>query len=69
MERVSRRDFIGYGASLCGAAVLPYAVCAAEDDWKAAFRLTGFDPDLPGSSVFVVTSDIHALVLTFSQMK
>lgn len=60
MERVSRRNFIGYGASLCGAAVLPDVVCSAEDDWKAAFRLKGFDPDQPGSSVFVVTSDIHA---------
>lgn len=29
-------------------------------DWKTAFRQVGFDPDAPGSSYFLVTSDIHA---------
>ena len=57
---MTRRGFVGGGAALFGAAFLPTAVCAAEDDWKSAFRSVGFDPDAPDASWFAVTSDIHA---------
>ena len=58
--KTTRRSFIEGTIAAAGAAFLPTAVCAAEEDWKAAFRSLGFDPDVQGSSVFVVTSDIHA---------
>ena len=58
--QMTRRGFVGGGAALFGAAFLPTAVCAAEDDWKSAFRSVGFDPDAPDASWFAVTSDIHA---------
>ncbi len=60
MGRFSRRDFVGGGAALLGSALLPSAACAAGGAWKAAFRSLGFDPDVPGSQWFAVTSDIHA---------
>ena len=41
----TRRSFIGGTIAAVGAAFLPTALCAAEDDWKAAFRSLGFDPD------------------------
>ena len=58
--KTTRRSFIEGTIAAVGAAFLPTAVCAAEEDWKAAFRSLGFDPNAPGSSVFVITSDIHA---------
>ncbi len=57
---VTRKDFVGGGAALFGAAFLPTAACAAEGDWKSAFRSVGFDPDAPDAAWFAVTSDIHA---------
>ena len=57
---VTRKGFVGGGAALFGAAFLPTAACAAEGDWKSAFRSVGFDPDAPDASWFAVTSDIHA---------
>ena len=56
----TRRSFIGGTIAAVGAAFLPTALCAAEDDWKAAFRSLGFDPDAEGSEYFILTSDIHA---------
>ena len=57
---MTRRGFVGGGAALFGTAFLPTAVCAAEGDWKSAFRSVGFDPDASDASWFAVTSDIHA---------
>ena len=58
--KTTRRSFIEGTIAVAGAAALPTALCAAEEDWKAAFRSLGFDPDAQGASVFVITSDIHA---------
>ena len=57
---MTHRSFLGGGTSLFGTAFLPTAVCAAEGDWKSAFRSVGFDPDASDASWFAVTSDIHA---------
>lgn len=38
----------------------PPAYCSATEDWRDAFRRVGFDPEAPGSSYFIVTSDVHA---------
>ena len=63
----NRREFlIGASASAtvlalgCRTSVPPFGASCADGGWKAAFRMAGFDPDAPGSSVFVITSDIHA---------
>ena len=58
--KTTRRSFIEGTIAVAGAAALPTALCAAEEDWKAAFRSLGFDPDAQGASVFVITRDIHA---------
>ena len=58
--KTTRRSFIEGTIAAAGAAFLPTAACAADEDWKSAFCSLGFDPDAPGSSIFVVTSDIHA---------
>ena len=39
------RAFIEGTIAAVGAAFLPTAVCAAEEDWKAAVRSLGFDPE------------------------
>lgn len=56
----NRREFIKGLAATGVAGLLPTAFCAGDEDWKAAFRRVGFDPDAQGSSFFLVTSDIHA---------
>ena len=63
----NRREFLkGASASAtafalgCRSSVPPFGASGADEGWKAAFRLTGFDPDAQESSVFVITSDIHA---------
>ena len=58
----TRRDFLrGAGAFGCLATggCVGFSVVGADGDWKAAFRRAGFDPDAPGASFFVVTSDVH----------
>ena len=46
---IRRRDFLSGAAAfaMVGGAV-PTAFCAEGEDWKAAFRSLGFDPDAPG---------------------
>ncbi len=56
----SRRTFLKSTLGAAGAAFIPTAFCAESEDWKGAFRSVGFDPDAAGSSIFVLTSDIHA---------
>ena len=57
---MTRREFLDLGLGIAALGIVPTAFCAADDDWKAAFRSVGFDPDAKGSSYFVVTADIHA---------
>ena len=66
----NRREFLkGASASAtafalgCRSSVPPSGALGAGEDWKAAFRLAGFDPDAPDASVFVITSDIHAQMI------
>ena len=62
----NRREFLkGASASVtvfaleCRSAVLPSAALGADEDWKAAFARTGFDPSAPGCATFVVIGDPH----------
>lgn len=59
-DDTGRRAFIKDALCAAGISILPTAVCAADEEWKAAFRSLGFHPDAKGASFFVVTSDIHA---------
>jgi len=56
----NRREFCKGMAAWGAAGVIPTAFCAEGEDWKAAFRKVGFDPDAKGSEYFLITSDIHA---------
>lgn len=58
--KTNRREFCRNMVALGAAGMIPTAFCGEGEDWKAAFRKAGFDPDAPGSSYFLVIGDIHA---------
>ena len=60
VNSLGRRDFLTGAAAIAMVGVTPTAFCVEGEDWKAAFRSVGFDPDAPGASFFILTSDIHA---------
>ena len=57
--RTTRRTFIEGTIAAAGAAFLPTAVCAAEEDWKTAFTRVGFNPSAPNCTTFIVIGDPH----------
>lgn len=57
--KTTRRSFIERTIAAAGAAFLPTAVCAAEEDWKTAFTRVGFNPSAPNCTTFIVIGDPH----------